>query len=72
MDAKAVLLLFVLFATVFTKSNIVFNFVRKLDEVSKAKTESSTIKTSQIIRVPEIPCMSGYRRDAKGKCREIF
>lgn len=71
MDAKTVLLLFVLFATVSSKTNTMFNFVHKLDEVSKLK-ETSTIQTSQIIRVPEIPCGSGFRRDSKGKCREIF
>lgn len=72
MDAKTVLLLFMLFAAVFSKSNTVFNFVHKLEEVSNTKTETSTIKTSQIIRVPELPCRDGFRRDAKGKCREIF
>nr|A0A6M6R9M4.1 RecName: Full=U17-myrmicitoxin-Tb1f; Short=U17-MYRTX-Tb1f; Flags: Precursor [Tetramorium bicarinatum]QJZ31629.1 U17-MYRTX-Tb1f precursor [Tetramorium bicarinatum] len=30
------------------------------------------ITESNIIRVPEFQCPNGYRKDANGKCREVF
>nr|CAH2618690.1 U17_MYRTX_Ta1i [Tetramorium africanum] len=30
------------------------------------------ITESNIIAVPQFPCPKGYRRDAKGKCRQVI
>lgn len=71
MDVKIVLLLTMLALTtsIQAKSSVVFNFHDKLrDATSTTITEESTEK-AQIIRVPNLDCPLGERRDGLGHCR---
>lgn len=71
MDVK-----FVLFTTVIalwcmciqTEAGLAFNFHDKL-RMSITTTTESNVLTGQVIRVPELECPLGQRRDSLGNCR---
>ncbi|KAG6463299.1 hypothetical protein O3G_MSEX014830 [Manduca sexta] len=72
MDAK-----FVLFITVIilgtclqVETGVVFNFHDKLKMATSTTTEN--VQAGQIIRVPELECPLGQRRDSLGNCRQRF
>ena len=72
MDAK-----FVLFAIVIvlscmwyqTKAGVAFNFHDKLRKAITTTTQSNLL-SGQVIRVPELECPLGQRRDSLGYCRD--
>lgn len=52
---------------------VVFNFRDKLRLATSTTTESPEKKlSSQVIRVPDLECDDGYRRDGLGLCRLKF
>lgn len=71
MDAKFVLLVIVTVLTICvrTEARVVFNFHDKLRMATTTPVENLT-KTGQIIRVPELECPLGQRRDLLGNCRQ--
>lgn len=71
MDVKTVLCLVLLISVSKTESGVVFNFHDKLRSAIKTTTDI-TLKNSQIIRMPELQCPPGYRRDKLRNCREKF
>ncbi|NP_001258951.1 insect cytokine precursor uENF2 [Bombyx mori] len=70
MDAKFVILLTITLASVSSQGNVVFNFREKLWFATSTTTEK--VQTGQVIRVPELECPLGQRRDALGNCRQRF
>ncbi|KAJ0179319.1 hypothetical protein K1T71_005031 [Dendrolimus kikuchii] len=63
MDAKIVMCLLVMVMSVCvtqTQAGVVFNFHEKLQ------------MSSQVIRVPDLACPLGERRDSLGHCRKRF
>lgn len=72
MDAKIVILFAIVFMSVSSigESKVVFNFHDKLRMAST--TPRTKIKNSQMIRMPELSCGDGARRDRLGICREKF
>lgn len=52
------------------KNLVVFNFREKLKSATTTTTE--TTQNGQIIRVPDLECGNGYRRDRVGICRMKF
>nr|BAJ21205.1 insect cytokine precursor uENF2 [Neogurelca himachala sangaica] len=72
MDVKVVLFITVLILGVClqVESGVVFNFHEKLKMATSTTTEN--IQSGQIIRVPELECPLGQRRDALGNCRQRF
>lgn len=70
MDAKIVLLLTVLALTmsIQAKSRVVFNFLDKLRDATST-TEQPQTEQAQVIRVPNLDCPLGERRDGLGNCR---
>lgn len=70
MDVKfVVLFVSLMLATVPAKSGVVFNFHEKIREATSTTTENN-VDASQIIRVPNLECPIGFRRDDLGHCRE--
>lgn len=49
-------------------ARVVFNFHDKLRMATSTTTEKD-VKTSQVIRIPDLECPDGYRRDQFGTCR---
>lgn len=71
MDAKIVLFLLTMVLCVPRGDcGVVFNFHDKLDKATTTTTEST--QTGQVIRVPELECPLGQRRDSLGNCRTRF
>lgn len=72
MDAKYVLFLIVMVLglCIRTDARVVFNIQEKLRMATT--TEESLTQHSQIIRVPELECPIGQRRDKLGNCRQRF
>nr|BAJ21208.1 insect cytokine precursor uENF2 [Theretra japonica] len=71
MDAKFVIFISVLMLGMClqVETRVVFNFLEKL---RNASTTTENVKAGQIIRVPELECPLGQRRDALGNCRQRF
>lgn len=73
MDVKIVLVItvFVLCAIHSGKSGVVFNFRDKLRMANASNnTTERDLLSSQIIRVPDLECPDGFRRDQLGNCRQ--
>lgn len=71
MDAKIVLfILTMVLCAPRGDGGLVFNFHDKLEMATTTTTEST--KTGQVIRVPELECPLGERRDSLGNCRMRF
>lgn len=70
MDVRIVLVSTLLAICAFDlgKTGVVFNFHEKLRLATS--TTQKNVHTSQIIRVPELECQDGYRKDRTGACRE--
>lgn len=70
MDVKIVFIItvLVLCAVNTSESGIVFNFHDKLRTATSSTTEN--LLTGQIIRVPDLDCPEGFRRDQIGNCRQ--
>lgn len=71
MDVKLVLLgtIIVLWCLlVQTEAGLAFNFHDKLRMAITTTTERNVL-TGQVIRVPELECPLGQRRDSLGNCR---
>lgn len=71
MDAKCVLFLIVTVQSMccWAEPRVVFNFHDKLRMATTTPVEELT-QHSQIIRVPELECPLGMRRDMLGNCRQ--
>lgn len=71
MAAKIVFFLIILALGIFvqTKTRVAFNFHEKLRQATSTTAEDLT-KTGQVIRVPDLDCPLGQRRDALGYCRQ--
>lgn len=70
MDVKIVfvIIVFLLCTIQSGKSGVVFNFHDKL-RMATSTTERDLL-SSQIIRVPDLECQDGFRRDLLGNCRQ--
>ncbi|VVC92068.1 unnamed protein product [Leptidea sinapis] len=71
MDVKRLIFVTILALVLVTEgqTGVVFNFHDKLRMATATTTEDS-VKTGQIIRVPDLDCPDGYRRDHLGNCRQ--
>lgn len=72
MDAKTIFFLVTIVISVScVKGNeVMFNFHEKLDLATETITTTVKVDTSQVIKVPELDCPLGQRRDALGNCRQ--
>lgn len=71
MDVKIVLFIipFLLGMCLQVKTRVVFNFHEKLRLATSTTAENLT-DTAQVIRIPELDCPLGQRRDGLGNCRQ--
>ncbi|CAF4936973.1 unnamed protein product [Pieris macdunnoughi] len=65
MDVKFVFVLVILCTA---EAGVVFNFHERVRQASS--TTENSVDASQIIRVPNLACADGYRRDDLGNCRQ--
>lgn len=74
MDAKIVLLLVivVLCGNSRAEGGVVFNIHDKLAMATSTTTTTEHTQSGQVIRVPELSCPLGERRDSLGRCRIRF
>lgn len=71
MDAKFVLFIMTLVLCALRgECGVVFNIQDKLELATTTTTEST--QSGQVIRVPELECALGQRRDTFGNCRMRF
>lgn len=70
MDAKIVLFIMTVLLCAHGDCGVVFNFHDKLEMATTTTTEST--QTGQVIRVPELGCPLGQRRDSLHNCRQRF
>lgn len=71
MDAKFVLLVIVsvLSMCFLAEARVVFNFHEKIRMATSTAQPENLTKAGQIIRVPELRCPYGQKRDLLGNCR---
>lgn len=80
MDVTSLFLIATIVSSVFVvgkeleKKNIpiIFNINEKLRMATTTTTTTEGTKTGQMIRVPDLDCPLGHRRDRLGICRQSF
>lgn len=69
MDARIIVFfVIVLCVTLQGESKVIFDFHKKLADATTTTTENW--QAGQVIRVPELLCPLGQRRDANKNCRQ--